>query len=56
MITHKEKGFERETEKILLLYHTGKISKIEFERRMRIHMNEPPSVSEAEEYFREEKK
>jgi hypothetical protein len=39
-VNDRTRKFEAETERILLLYHHGKISKREFERRMAEHYGE----------------
>jgi len=50
MTTRKQdRAFEAETKKILLLYHHGKISKREFERRMAEHMGETQPYFEERE-------
>ena len=47
---NERRRFEAETERILLLYHHGKINKKEFERLMAEHMGETMTV---ERYFAE---
>ena len=49
MTRNERRRFEAETERILLLYHHGKISKREFERFMAEHMGETTPYFEEKE-------